>query len=67
MKFTIGQRQHLASMLSNSANVVLVALVVGQFVENRVQWGLVIAGLFIYAILAVISTNLQNEQEMKKG
>jgi len=59
MKLTSGQRQHLAEMLSNSANVILAALVVGQFVESKVQWELVSAGLFSYGLLAVITTILQ--------
>lgn len=55
------QLQHLADKLMDSANVLLAALVIGQFVEKTLQWPMVAAGFTFYAILVIITTALRKE------
>lgn len=53
------QRKHLADKMMDSANVILAALVVGQFVEGLIRWRLVIAGTVLYLGLVVLTTELR--------
>ena len=52
------QREHLADMFKDSANIVLAALVVGQFLEAIVRWSLVFSGLLFYGLMVVLTTRL---------
>lgn len=53
------QREHLADKFMDSANIILAALVVGQFVERATRWQLVTAGLVLYLGLVVLKTGLR--------
>ena len=55
------QYQHLADKLMDSANVLLAALVVGQFVEKTLQWTVVASGFTFYVILVIITTTLRRK------
>jgi len=66
MNLTIRQRRHLGTMLGNSANVILGALVVGQFVEGSVRWLSVATGACLYLLIAVVTTGLQKIKGVKE-
>lgn len=59
MKLALSQRQHLADMLKDSANVILAALVLAGFVDRQAQWPLVSTGLILYGTLIYIKTALR--------
>jgi len=59
MKLALSQRQHLADMLKDSANVILAALVLAGFVDRQAQWPLVANGLILYGMLIYITTTLR--------
>jgi len=58
-KLDKSQRSHLADKVMDSANVILAALVVGQFVERTIQWLLVLAGLVFYITSVILTTRLK--------
>jgi hypothetical protein len=61
MKLANSQREHLATVLGNSANIFLASLVVGQFVERAILWGLVFGGGLVYLALVIGSTVLRGK------
>ena len=61
VKLNQAQYQHLADKLMDSANIFLASLVVGQFVEQSIQWMLVIMGLVTYGVLIVVTTILRKK------
>ncbi len=59
MKLDRSQREHLADLLKDSANVVLASLVIAGFVDRTVGWLLTVAGLALYVGLVISTTRLQ--------
>ena len=59
MRLSQHQREHLADMFKDSANVILAALVVSGFVERRAQWTLVVGGIILYGLLVILTTTLR--------
>jgi len=59
MRLSKDQRQHVADKGMDGANIILAALVVGQFVERSVPWPLVLAGLLFYGVIVVFTTWLR--------
>jgi hypothetical protein len=63
MKLDRHQREHIADMFKDSANVILASLVIGQVIENSVRWLRVIVGLGIFFMLVVLTTLLRKGGE----
>lgn len=59
MRLTRSQRVHLADKLMDSGNYALVALVLGQFVEGKIQWAFAFVGVIVYFSLLIITTGLR--------
>lgn len=53
------QRIHLSDKLMDSANVILMALVVGQVIADLIHWWAVVVGFVLYLVLLLLTTRLR--------
>jgi len=62
LDLSISQQNHLADLLKDTANYVLVTLVISQFLESGFKPQILLFGCILFSVLLIFSTRLAKKE-----